>query len=618
MIVRMQKVYVVAHRRDRESLLKTLGALGVMHLVPIDPAKAVADEQTLSTIDRFGRAVQILSAVAPAGEKADLPPLDAAEQTLEIQRKNAERQSRLTSLYRQIKHLAIWGDVRLEQFEQLRQSGIEVQFYSVPHKTIGQVQADLVQIICELPGKRVLAAVVSRSGDLELPEQVEPVPLPARDAPDMRAEAAEVDATIKRDAERLRQLAHLTAQMQTERIKLQRQARFTIATRAGKSQEHLYALQGWLPAGTADDLSAGLASANVDAAVQAFEPSEEDQPPTLIRYPWWSRPIKGLFDILNTFPGYREYDLSPFFMIALPIFAAMLIGDAGYGLILLLLPLLLYRKITARLGKHSTHLMMLVGFTTLIWGILTANYFGITPKDIAKAGGFARLTEMNGASGLWAFVGTWMWRLGLLWRTDPDTARMLIIKVSFLMGCIHLTIAHLRRLIGYLPDQRSLAELGWCIILWGMLGIIWFLFFESLFVSVSFLAIVLAAGITLVITFGHPSRNPFKRIGIGLASSLMPLINTFGDTISYIRLMAVGLASYYVAAAFNSLGAMIAGPTPWLWAAAAPVVLIGHALNIALAMIAIFAHGVRLNMLEFSSNAGVEWAGKPYEPFAEQ
>ena len=94
------------------------------------------------------------------------------------------------------------------------------------------------------------------------------------------------------------------------------------------------------------------------------------------------------------------------------------------------------------------------------------------------------------------------------------------------------------------------------------------------------------------------------------------MLGTFGDTMSYIRLMAVGLASYYIASAFNGLGAMVAQDNAFLWVLGVPVIVFGHALNIGLAIIAIFAHGVRLNMLEFSSNAGVQWAGFPYEPFA--
>jgi V/A-type H+-transporting ATPase subunit I len=90
--------------------------------------------------------------------------------------------------------------------------------------------------------------------------------------------------------------------------------------------------------------------------------------------------------------------------------------------------------------------------------------------------------------------------------------------------------------------------------------------------------------------------------------SLMPAISSFSDTLSYVRLMAVGLAGSVLAISFNKL-AISAGFL------GIPILVFGHALNIALCLIALFAHGVRLNVLEFSSNAGMEWSGYPYEPF---
>jgi len=329
-------------------------------------------------------------------------------------------------------------------------------------------------------------------------------------------------------------------------------------------------------------------------------PAEGEEPPTLVRYSKWAKPIQGLFDMLGTKPGYREVDLSGFFMVALPIFAAMLIGDAGYGAILLLAGLGLYGRLTAKMGKPGTHLLIVMGAATLIWGVLTANYFGITPESFTE-GAAARRT---------------MAALGVLWRPDPNAARMLIIQISFIFGTIHLTLAHLRQFLGLLPNQKAISELGWCLVLWAMLGVIWLLFFGREPVPMSVVLVVLATGAAMAVLFTHPQGGPLKRIGIGLASSILPLLGTFSDTMSYIRLMAVGLASYYIASAFNGLGAQLADAATWL--AAAPVILFGHALNLGLAAIAIFAHGVRLNMLEFSNNAGVQWAGYPYKPFVTQ
>ena len=127
---------------------------------------------------------------------------------------------------------------------------------------------------------------------------------------------------------------------------------------------------------------------------------------------------------------------------------------------------------------------------------------------------------------------------------------------------------------------------------------------------------LLLGGAVLFVLFSHPSKNPLKMVGLGIADNILGVIGAFSDTMSYIRLMAVGLASYYIASAFNNLGMDIAAGSMILWIPAAVIIILAHALNIALGIIAVFAHGVRLNMLEFSSNAGVQWAGYPYAPFA--
>ena len=45
------------------------------------------------------------------------------------------------------------------------------------------------------------------------------------------------------------------------------------------------------------------------------------------------------------------------------------------------------------------------------------------------------------------------------------------------------------------------------------------------------------------------------------------------------------------------------------------VLVIGHGLNLIMGLLSVVVHGVRLNLLEFSGQLGMEWAGIPYEPF---
>ena len=151
--------------------------------------------------------------------------------------------------------------------------------------------------------------------------------------------------------------------------------------------------------------------------------------------------------------------------------------------------------------------------------------------------------------------------------------------------------------------------------IFSMFTLVWVMFFEEL-IPTNLTIGMLIIGWMIIAGFCHPVKNPVKRIAIGVLSNLMSISNAFGDMMSYIRLMAVGLASYYIASAFNDLAGQVSGSMAGFGIVFAIVILLlAHTLNIILCLIAIFAHGVRLNMLEFSNNAGVQWSGAPYKPF---
>ena len=629
MIVKMDKMFVVARDDQRQALLEGLAELGVLHVMPVEASRAVTDERIVSAIDRMDRAIQVLSEAEPGREAPDVSPDEAAAEVLRIQQAAAEGRSHLNTLYRQLEQLADWGEVRLEQLAQLKQSGVEIRFYAVPEDQLGEIQGECVEVIRPLPDRRALVAIVDRTGRAQLPEESEQRELPERDRPSIRAQARQIDKSLTEGAQRLGQLARLLPEMRKRRDVLKQEGDFNRTQRSALENPDLFAVQGWVPAQWSGELGDRLAALGAEAAIEISAPGPEDQPPTLIRYPRWAKPIKGLFDILGTVPGYRdEFDLSGFFMIALPIFVAMLIGDAGYGLLFTLPPLIFYRRLRAKLGADPTNLILCFGIATIAWGALTANYFGISPREIAAQAGF--LTTHEGAAvgdvaamadanaGGWAAVGRAMLTLAPLYREDPDASRNIVILISFILGTIHMVSAQLRRGLELAPDARALANVGWAIFLVGMFGVVCHLLLaeapELLVMPISVIAWLLGLGGVLVLVFSYPSRNPLKRLGLGFVANLLPVINAFSDTMSYIRLMAVGLASYYIAFAFNGLAAQVASSATWF--VAWPILVFGHGMNIALGLVAIFAHGVRLNMLEFSNNAGVQWSGYPYTPFA--
>jgi V/A-type H+-transporting ATPase subunit I len=103
----------------------------------------------------------------------------------------------------------------------------------------------------------------------------------------------------------------------------------------------------------------------------------------------------------------------------------------------------------------------------------------------------------------------------------------------------------------------------------------------------------------------------------GLVTLVLDVINNFVDIISYVRLYAVGAASFAIANSFNTMaieawgakGVVVGGLI------AALCIFFGHALNIVLGGMAILVHGIRLNTLEFSGHAGVQWGGFAFRPF---
>jgi len=440
-----------------------------------------------------------------------------------------------------------------------------------------------------------LVAVVDRTGESAPPEGAEPLALPSRDRPSVVADAAAIDASLRADTELLGRLAHLVPALEGELSAQRRQAAYTVAMRGGYAGDSLYAVQGWVPADRVDVLSGGLEKAGVDAAVQALEPAPEDEPPTLFRPVRWARPIEALFAILGTVPGYREFDVSAAFMIALPIFSAMLISDAGYGLIYLLLPIIFYRKMSPQLAQ----LLIAIGAMSVIWGVITCSFFGFDFHSLLAA---IPVVGALFAKGPLIVVG--------MEKPYPEAVdpMSLLMRISFILGAIHLSAAHLWRARTNFPKLSFLGNLGWAIWLWGMFGVVNMFVLGSPFKGTVY-PNLLAVGGVMAVVFAAPDRNPFKMIGLGIANFPLSAISTFGDTVSYVRLMAIGLAGSALAVAFNQM------TEPLPWPVKIPILLVAHGLNVAVSIVALFAHGVRLNMLEFSNNLGMQWSGYPYEPF---
>lgn len=311
------------------------------------------------------------------------------------------------------------------------------------------------------------------------------------------------------------------------------------------------------------------------------EPVAEDEPPTLLKISRWAKAISAVFNFLRITPGYYETDVSGIFLVFLTIFAAILIGDSGYGLVFLG-GAFVARRFLRHWPAPPFRLLYLLGGGAMIWGALSGVFFGSKPSFLQP------------------FVCSWL--------VDERSVMLL----CFALGTVHLTIARLWHAVRLGWSIWTLAQFGWIATTWTM-----FFAARSLVLGAAFPSFawwLFGVGVVLLVLFMTPWWTLKSEWPVHVMLPLN-LVTNFVDIVSYLRLFAVGTASLAVASSFNEMFASWDGGVGQFF----KVFLLfgGHTLNILLCSLGILVHGVRLNMLEFSSHMGMAWAGKGYEPLVE-
>ena len=345
-------------------------------------------------------------------------------------------------------------------------------------------------------------------------------------------------------------------------------------------------VSGWIPSARAGELRA--CAAKMGWGMLLRDPAEGETPPTLIEPPRFFRPVKVLFSGLGIAPAYSEADVSVPFMCYFSLFFAMLVGDGAYGAIFLAATLAMRRK----LPRSWFILLAVFSSATVLWGVLSNTWFG---------------------AGI-------PWLAGLptvRWLADPSYHNMMLL--CFTIGVSHLMLARIWNGMCKAPDSTCIAEFGWA-------GILLFMYLVTNSIVGIFSGIpqwgFWVFGASVVAVFGFSVKpSELKTRGAELGMLPLNIMSALGDIISYVRLFAVGLASVKVAENFNSMatGLVSSGNAVWLNAlmcvAMVAILVVGHALNLAMAGLSILVHAVRLNTLEFSNHKGVSWSGYAYRPF---
>ncbi|MDR4506898.1 MAG: hypothetical protein MRJ65_01455 [Candidatus Brocadiaceae bacterium] len=577
MIVPMKKIILFCLERDQEAMLHELQDMSVLHVTHMNPPESGELEQIKEYYHKLCNAYDAISPYSHpemTNEKIDFL-IDEIEGL--IKRKKEVEES-LKKLNREKQRLQPYGNFNKNSLEVFREKGIWVRLYrsSVKNPPVAPENTSLHILNKD---KHCIYFAIIGTHDFQCNYREFQIPDLSLSEIEEKISSAEEQQKSLYDA-----LIKLSGNKNVlaERIQeIKDRIVFLEVKEAMGTAEGVVYIQGFCPFDTIEKVKQKANEKSWGIIIN--DPAPDDNVPTLVKNPAWVKPIKTVFHMINIVPGYREIDISSAFLIFFSIFSAVLIGDAGYGAFFLVLTLIT-RVVFPKAPAEPFFLLGILSVCTMLWGILTGNYFGITH-----------------------IPGMFQW-LRIEWLSDERH----VIHLCFFIGATHLTVAHAWNSIKIINSTRAIAQVGW-------IGMTWIMYFaaKAMILDETFpswgMYLVIFSLVSIVL-FQVPPKK-LKQDWPVIMMFPLHVIGNFVDIVSYIRLFAVSSASLAVATSFNEMATGKGVSDVFAGLMAATILFMGHGLNIALIALGILVHGVRLNTLEFSGHIGVQWKGFPYNPF---
>ncbi len=632
MIVPMKKVSVVILEKEKQEALVKLRGLGVVHLDRIEGAGeklAALKEDAASAV----RTLSVLSEIKlPKNHKPDSVPalsdgkfVEKCAEVISLTEQKRFLFDEIASDAAELERFEKWGGVNPADFAYLAEKGIPLVMYEIPADKYSEIDKSVDTILVNSGKKDVRFLFLSKGSD-----RPEGLPPEAFAVPPPRCSTNELEAQIEADKKRISEieseLAANTAyirQITAFKERLEKQIEFeNVYSGMGKEDTGKDTALAWVSGYVPVDGFEKLASAAKQNgwALASDDPAAEDDPPTKLRNNKLVSLIYPLTDFLGTVPGYREFDISGWFLLFFTIFFGMIFGDGGYGMLVVLGAFALIIK-TKKEGKSlnpGLGLLLMVGTATVVWGIVTCSWFGL---------GMDQLPSWIKAMSVPPLSNAYTQQYDGVHSQLTTDQNMQIF--CFSLALIQLSVAHIKCFARDVKSLKAVGDLGSLFMLWGMFYIVLLLVVSGTIFSIDRVAAGIPIGTIAVVFVGGGFAMSFifsnydGSIGKSVLESckniisvILGVVNVFSDIVSYIRLWAVALAGSAISGTVNQMAGQMWGHAV-LFLAFVVLLAFGHGLNIMLNVLSVIVHGVRLNTLEFSSHLGMAWSGYKYQPFSE-
>ena len=408
--------------------------------------------------------------------------------------------------------------------------------------------------------------------------------------------------------------------------------------------DRAFALDAWVPSSRSEEVSAALAPLASLVEVHAWAPDHhhgdghdhhEPEPPVEFDNPGATEPFELMVDLVGR-PSYGAFDPTTLMMFTFPMIFGAILGDWGFGLVIVALALFLRSKPMGAdpVVRNGITILLWMGVWCILWGLYFAEGFGFVWDNYT----WVKYEFTNGSS-----------PLGFLYPDEPvallsDDVRAFLgmnhltyplhrasaghgleeyVVFSVYLGVVHLFLGFAIGFMNVLKAHGAAAAFfekgSWILILiGGFLHARRFIAYDGELFSLNIFSGVMLVGILCLIV-GLAVYEKFGWAG----GIIMGPIETFGllaNTLSYLRVMGVGVAGVKIAEVSITMGWEVmlnqfaAGSLGYLWGALAFLLFVGvQAFAIALGLLSPSIHAARLHFVEwmgkFHSGSGV-----PFNP----
>jgi len=389
-------------------------------------------------------------------------------------------------------------------------------------------------------------------------------------------ERARINADIAALDDRMKALAvHKTALMSVHDVLLNEREKAFAAGLLGET-EKVICLEGWVRAADKKRLASRISSVAEAAQVYFRKPLPEEEPPVILENAGIAKPfeiITGLYGLPQRGNLDPTAPLAPFFFL----FVGLCVSEGGYGFLVAALSLL-YLKFgrPSKGARLFATLALYLGLSNIVLGTLFGGWFGFPIRP---------LLLIDTLKNPIAFLG-----------------------LSLLLGFIQVWVGTLLSMVNAIRNKafaEAVVKGGWLLLLPTLI---------LFFVLRSSLAGILAiAGASAVVFFANPSKNPLARFFGGLYS-LYGISGYVSDTLSYSRILALGLATGVIGMVVNNLTQTVFKIPVAGWVLAPVVFVGGHLFNLGIGFLGGFVHSMRLQFVEFFTKF-YRGGGKPFKAF---